>query len=157
MKDIPLDSIVLSDSMSCSYHIMKKEQFHTIHTLSFIDSILPFLELKQIPGTAIIHPSCSVLVNDDLDLITRISKACSEKVIIPENTGCCGFAGDHGFYHPEITIQALLETKKEISTIAEVNGYYSVNATCEIGMNLGTEKPYESLLYLIAQAAGISV
>ena len=54
-------------------------------------------------------------------------------------------------------IQALLETKKEISTIAEVNGYYSVNATCEIGMNLGTEKPYESLLYLIAQAAGISV
>ena len=157
MKDIPFDSIVLSDSMSCSYHIMKKEQFHSIHTLTFIDSILPLLELQQIPGTAIIHPSCSVQVNDDLDLITRISKACSEKVFIPESTGCCGFAGDHGFYHPEITIQALLETKKEISTIAEVNGYYSVNATCEIGMNLGTEKPYESLLYLIAQAAGISV
>ena len=157
IKDIPSDSIILSDSISCSYHLKKQEQFKTIHTLTFIDSILPFLELQHIPGTAIILPSCSVHVNDDLDLITRIGKACSEKVLIPESTGCCGFAGDHGFYHPEITIQALLETKKEISTITEINGYYSVNATCEIGMSLGTEKPYESLLYLIAQAAGISV
>ena len=67
--------------------------------------------------------------------------------------GCCGFAGDRGFLHPELTRSA---TRQEGAEAASgQNGdtlYYSTCRTCEIGMTAAVKEVYRSVVYLCYDA-----
>ena len=80
-----------------------------------------------------------------------IARACSEKVVVPLNAGCCGFAGDRGFLFPELTESATRPEAADLEGI-EQDGYYSTSRTCEIGMTRATGKTYVSYLYLLERA-----
>lgn len=40
-------------------------------------------------------------------MLVDLARLCSTKVIVPEEVGCCGFAGDRGFTYPEVNAYAL--------------------------------------------------
>jgi D-lactate dehydrogenase len=144
---LPTDIPVLTDSYSCHAHIQDK--MHTINILDFAERLLDMLPIQPLDGVAIIHPPCSLQLNKSIHTLTTIAKRCAREVFIPESIGCCGFAGDHGFHHPELVHHACKEMKEEIALQQQVIGYYSINPTCELGMSIGTGKGYKSILYLL--------
>ena len=78
-----------------------------------------------------------------LDVYKRqaLARLCSSKVIIPEEVGCCGFAGDRGFTYPELNAYALRKLRPQIEA-AGVSIGYSNSRTCEIGLTTNSGIPY---------------
>ena len=77
---------------------------------------------------------------------------------MPDAVGCCGFAGDRGFTHPELNEHALRHLRPALP--ADCSGGYSTSRTCEIGLSDAAGIPYESILYLVdrcARPAGTAV
>ena len=149
-KSIHPESIVMTDAYSCHTHMM--DVMNTIDILDFAEMIIKRLNITPMKGTAILHAPCSLQMQNGIDRLRSIAKHCAENVFIPESIGCCGFAGDHGFLHPELVVHACKEMKNEISQQSDVIGYYSINPTCELGMQIGTGNEYASILYLIQKA-----
>jgi len=68
--------------------------------------------------------------------------------VTPASANCCGFAGDRGFLHPELTRSATAEEAAEVAE-RDYDAYLGSNRTCEIGLNLATGKDYASFVYLL--------
>jgi D-lactate dehydrogenase len=74
----------------------------------------------------------------------------AERAVTPAAHGCCGFAGDRGFLHTELTQSATAEEADEVRA-SNFDAYLGSNRTCEIGLNLATGKNYESFVYLLEE------
>jgi D-lactate dehydrogenase len=72
---------------------------------------------------------------------------CSSNVTIPEDIGCCGFAGDRGFTFPELNKSALRNLKSLIPS--DVKYAFSTSKTCEIGLSEHSGIDYRSIFYLV--------
>ena len=149
-RDIADDAIILTDSYSCSSHI--RPNMMVMDMLEFAELLIASLPIQALEGTAILHPPCSVQMNKGIERLRKITQKLAKDVFIPESLGCCGFAGDHGFKDPSLSKHACRDMNIEINKQKNVIGYYSLNPTCELGMNIGTGKSYVSLFYLIHQA-----
>ena len=79
----------------------------------------------------------------------------AEEAITPIAHECCGFAGDRGFLHPELTRSATAEEAKEVRT-RKFDAYLGSNRTCEIGLNLATGEDYASFVFLLEELTGPS-
>ena len=99
-------------------------------------------------GSVVLHPVCSVHKMELVDRLEAVARACAEDVLVPIDAGCCGFAGDRGFRHPELTAAALRGEASEVLT-GEHDGYYSSSRTCEIGLSRATGRSYRSLWSLL--------
>ena len=99
-------------------------------------------------GSVVLHPTCSDRHAGDLPNLVAIAQACAERVVIPQEAGCCGFAGDRGMLHPELTASA---TAREAAEVARepYDAYLSSNRTCEIGMTRATGHTYRHVLELL--------
>ena len=62
--------------------------------------------------------------------------------------GCCGFAGDKGFIHPELNRYALRKLRPQLLA-NHIQAGYSNSRTCEIGLQANTGIPYMSIVYLV--------
>jgi D-lactate dehydrogenase len=65
--------------------------------------------------------------------------------------GCCGFAGDRGFSHPELNAAALAPLAAALP--AGCREGFSASRTCEIGLSLHSGIPYRSLAVLVDRCA----
>lgn len=95
-----------------------------------------------------VHVTCSTRKMGLADIIIALAKLCSTKVLIPEGIGCCGFAGDKGFTHPELNSYALRKLRPQIEKEGIQIGY-SNSRTCEIGLTTNSGIPYVSIAYLV--------
>lgn len=95
-----------------------------------------------------IHITCSMREMGLADTLIALARLCSSNVIIPEEIGCCGFAGDRGFTHPELNAYALRKLRPQIKA-AGVGIGYSNSRTCEIGLTTHAGIPYVSIAYLV--------
>ena len=73
----------------------------------------------------------------------------AEQVVVPDGWRCCGFAGDRGLLHPELTATA---TQDEAKAVARLSAqlYLSCNRPCELAMTRATGKIYQHVLEAIA-------
>jgi D-lactate dehydrogenase len=90
-----------------------------------------------------------------------IARQCAVRVTVPDSASCCGMAGDAGMRDPTIVEAALRELQQEIdvdptSRYADVDGWYSVNPTCEIALEEQLGKQFTSLLALVEHATRLS-
>jgi D-lactate dehydrogenase len=74
----------------------------------------------------------------------------AERVQIPENWGCCAFAGDRGMLHPELTASATQEQAADVAAMG-ATAHTSYNRTCELGMTRATGEPYRHVLELLEE------
>ena len=72
----------------------------------------------------------------------------ADDVVIPPDITCCGFAGDKGFFTPELN-QSALKTLK--SAVQDCDVGYSNSRTCEIGLTEHSGIEYQSIVYLVDQ------
>lgn len=95
-----------------------------------------------------IHITCSMRRMGLADTIINVAKLCSKNVFVLEEIGCCGFAGDRGFTHPEVNAYALRKLRPQLEEKGIQRGY-SNSRTCEIGLTTNSGVPYVSIAYLV--------
>ena len=68
----------------------------------------------------------------------------------PLASTCCGFAGDRGFLHPELTAAA---TRGIVAEVAgrRFDAHVCSNRTCEIGLQQATGGAYASFVYTLEE------
>jgi D-lactate dehydrogenase len=155
---------VVIDTTPCTYGIVtcrahltpaNQKNFDKLKILDsaqFVhDTLLPKLRIMQKAESVALHPVCSATKLNLVSKLEGIAHACSDKVVVPLNAGCCGFAGDRGFLFPELTESATRPEAAELKGAVQ-DGYYSSSRTCEIGMTRATGQVYVSYLYLLEQA-----
>jgi D-lactate dehydrogenase len=118
--------------------------------------VLPGLqETPRVSGTAVLHPTCTLLKEGGLPDLLAVTEAHAEHVRVPQFAECCGFAGDRGFLVPELTQSATTAEAAEIRNLVESAPgaeVYSTCRTCEIGLTRAVGRPVRSLLHLVHEA-----
>ncbi|HEX3734019.1 MAG TPA: FAD-binding and (Fe-S)-binding domain-containing protein [Solirubrobacterales bacterium] len=112
------------------------------------DRLLPWLEVAEKVGSATVHPTCATRHMGLAPRLESIAGALAEDVFVAPSSTCCGFAGDRGISHPELTESATRPQAEELSG-RSFDAHLSSNRTCEIGLERATGEPYESVLILL--------
>ena len=125
--------------------------------LEVIDSVTwalkrlaPKLELSRKLESVAVHPTCSGRhLGSDTDLVS-LAWELADDVTVPAAAACCGFAGDRGFLHPELTEAA---TRPEAEELAgrPFDAYLSSNRTCEVGLERATGHAYRSPILVLEE------
>ena len=130
----------------------KFDQLEIIDSTAFAhDVLLPRLKVNRKVDSVVLHPVCSVTKMNLLPKLEGVAQACADKVVVPRDAGCCGFAGDRGFMVPELTASATKHEAREVNA-QSFDGYYASSRTCEVGMTRSTGEVYRSFLYLLETA-----
>ena len=145
---------VLCDQSPCLHrmrdHITK---MHLYEPVEFIhDLVAPDLEFTPIDEPVTVHVTCTMRRMGLGDKVIALAKMCSRNVVIPEGVGCCGFAGDKGFTHPELNTYALRKLRPQLDKAGVKRGF-SNSRTCEIGLTTNSGVPYQSIVYLVDECA----
>ncbi|MEC4020295.1 FAD-binding and (Fe-S)-binding domain-containing protein [Streptomyces sp. H27-D2] len=115
------------------------------------DELLPRLTVERTIGSAVLHPTCSMQHLGDVDRLERLAAACADEVVVPDDAGCCAFAGDRGMLHEELTRSA---TEREAAEVLArgFDAHLSANRMCEVGMDHATGRGYYSVLLELERA-----
>lgn len=116
-----------------------------------LDHLLPELEVTRPFDSVAVHPTCSGL---RLGLGWSLERAVSQiadEVVVAADASCCGFAGDRGMLHPELTAAATAGEAAELAS-RPTDRAASTNRTCEIGMERATGRPWDSVVRLLEEA-----
>lgn len=151
---------VVCDNSSCSEGLVlalekavaEHPEFHALRIVDAVDfaaeHLLPRLQVDAPLGSIVLHPTCSSTRAGSNPNLSRLASAVASQVTVPDDWGCCGFAGDRGMLHPELTASA---TAREAGEVAggTFDAYASCNRTCEIGMTRATGHPYQHILEVL--------
>jgi D-lactate dehydrogenase len=143
---------VLCDTSPCLYRM--RQVMHSglklYEPVEFIhDFLMDRLKFTPLPRTVAIHNTCSSMKMGLEHKYQAVARACADAVVVPDSVGCCGFAGDRGFTHPELNASALKDLKAAVSEICTAG--YSTSRTCEIGLSRHSGLYYKSIVYLVDQ------
>jgi D-lactate dehydrogenase len=155
---------VVMDTSPCTFGMVTSRAYLTpanqtkFDRLKIIDStafahdvLLPRLRVARKVNAVVLHPVCSLTKMDLLPKLEGVARACADTVEVPRDAGCCGFAGDRGFTHPELTASATQHEAHEVKA-QSFDGHYASSRTCEVGMTRATGEVYRSFLYLLEWA-----
>ena len=143
---------VLCDQSPCLHRM--RETMKKLHLYEPAEFIYTFLRdrliFKPIDDTVAIHVTCSMRRMGIAHVIVDLARLCAKHVLVPDGIGCCGFAGDRGFLHPEVNAYALRKLAPQLNEKGVTKGY-SNSRTCEIGLTTNSGIPYQSIVYLVDQ------
>lgn len=92
-----------------------------------------------------LHPTCATRKAGLDGALAALAGAVAQDVTVPVAWGCCGFAGDRGLLHPELTASATAGESAEVRGI-DADIHLSANRTCELGMTRATGRSYVHVL-----------
>jgi D-lactate dehydrogenase len=115
------------------------------------DWLLPELEVNRRLGSVALHPACAARHLGLGMKLGAIAEALAGDVTVPRTATCCGFAGDRGMLHPELTAAATADIAAELGD-RRFDAHLCSNRTCEIGLQQGTGRAYESFVFALEQA-----
>ncbi|MGL5810688.1 MAG: FAD-binding and (Fe-S)-binding domain-containing protein [Nocardioides sp.] len=146
---------IVIDASSCTHGLRAMGPLLTgpgadvFESLTFVDStefvagLLPALSIRKV-GSVAVHPSCANHRDGSTATLITLADAIADSVLVPSPAVCCGFGGDRGFLHPELTASATAGMAAQIG--GGHSAYLSSNRTCEIGMTQATGQAYESFI-----------
>ena len=123
-------------------------QMEIVDSVAWALRLLPRLEVGEKVGSATAHPTCATRRMGLAHPLKALAEALAEEVYIAPSATCCGFAGDRGIMHPELTASATRPQAEELAG-RRFDAYLSSNRTCEIAMTRATGENYESPLILL--------
>lgn len=119
-----------------------------LDSVAWAERLLPWLEVGEKLGSATVHPTCATRHLGLAGSLRRLAGALAEDVYVAPSATCCGFAGDRGITHPELTAAATAPQAEELAG-RRFDAHLSNNRTCEIGLTRATGEPYESVVILL--------
>lgn len=145
---------VLMDTSPCAKLSVDsfKQNLKIYEPVAFVlEHALERLPLTPIDETVMLHITCSSQRMGLADNMLTLAKCCATSVIVPEHISCCGFAGDKGFTTPKLNASALASLKQQVPN--NCTRGVSNSRTCELGLSHHSGINYESILYLVDEAA----
>ncbi len=144
---------IITDASSCALPFNQGDHGLKIYeSAEFVSEfILPHLNINEKKDHVMLHVTCSSKRGNIEKQLVNIANHCAQEVQIPADISCCGFAGDKGFYQPELNQHALRHLKKQRPSNCSAG--YSNNRSCEIGLTHHSEIPYQSILYLLDEVS----
>jgi D-lactate dehydrogenase len=153
---------IICDASSCTeglIHTIESEvpipgrtPLRVVDAVAFTaEHLIPVLgeEWTRLESLAL-HPTCSSTRMGLNPALEMVASAVAETVQIPDSWGCCGFAGDRGLLHPELTESATRAQAGNVAAMGAV-AHASCNRTCELGMTRATGEEYQHVLELLAE------
>lgn len=114
--------------------------------------LLPRLgDVTPLVGSLALHPTCSSTQLGLDPALRRVAETIATEVVVPDAWSCCGFAGDRGMLHPELTASATAAEAAEVQALG-ADAHASCNRTCELGMTRATGADYRHVLELLEEA-----
>ncbi|HEY0390917.1 MAG TPA: FAD-binding and (Fe-S)-binding domain-containing protein [Solirubrobacterales bacterium] len=156
------DLPVVIDAASCTQGVsepgegvLSEENAERLAQLEILDSVvwahdrlLPKLEISSRVASATVHPTCATRHMGLAPRLRTLAGALADEVYVAPSSTCCGFAGDRGISHPELTASATRPQAEELAG-RHFDAHLSSNRTCEIGLSRATGEDYESVLILL--------
>ena len=156
---------LIVDATSCTLGLVREiapylsEDNRRKHSdLTIVDSVswaaevlLPRLTVQTTQSTVVIHPTCSMRHLGVVESLQQVAESFALSVTTPASTQCCGFAGDRGLLHRELTESATTAMAAEIAA-HHYDAHLSANRMCEIGMQHATGAAYRSALLELERA-----
>jgi D-lactate dehydrogenase len=155
---------IVIDAASCTQAVadpgegvLSEENAERLAKLEILDSVawahdhlLPRLELRGKVSSATVHPTCATRHMGLAPRLRSLAGFLAHDVYVAPSSTCCGFAGDRGISHPELTESATRPQAEELAG-RHFDAHLSNNRTCEIGLSRATGADYESVLILLEQ------
>jgi D-lactate dehydrogenase len=166
---------LVADAASCSWGLTGlgdgldgewAERWARVRVLDAVafarETLVPRLTVAQPLDAVAVHPTCSTAHLGTEGDLAALAGLCARDVFIPDQWGCCAFAGDRGMLHPELTRAA---TAPEAAAVrreearrarggagreGRFDAYVSCNRTCEMGISRATGRPYRHVLEVLA-------
>ncbi|HYP55283.1 MAG TPA: FAD-binding and (Fe-S)-binding domain-containing protein [Solirubrobacterales bacterium] len=145
---------VVIDAASCTQAVagIEDERLAGVEVLDSVawahDRLLPNLEVTHKVGSAALHPTCATRHMGLAPRLRSLAAQLADDVYVPPSATCCGFAGDRGITHPELTAAATRPQAEELAG-RRFDAHLSSNRTCEIGLSRATGERYESIVFLL--------
>ena len=138
---------VLSDA-----NTERHSQLEIIDSIQWAQRLLArgTLEVAEQLGSLTVHPTCASRKLGLDHALAEVAQAIAADVQVPASASCCGFAGDRGFLHPELTTSALVFEAQEVAA-TPTDAYACANRTCEIGLRRETGQDYASIIHLLEE------
>ena len=145
---------ILCDQSPCLHRMREKiTGLKLYEPVEFIDKfVLDRVEVTPVDACVAVHATCTTRKMGLVDTLLKVARACAREAVLPEEIGCCAFAGDKGFTNPELNAWALRKLRARIAEAGATMGY-SNSRTCEIGLTLHSGIPYMGIVYLVNRAA----
>ena len=147
---------ILCDMSPCLY-TMKANFGDTLplyEPTEFLDKfVLPHLTLKPVDEKVALFAVCSAKKMGVDPYLKRVAQRCAREVVVVDSN-CDGFAGDRGFFFPELNEHGLRDLKRQTEGCDEG---FAVSRTCEIGLSRNSGLVFKSIVYLVAEAAGVNI
>ena len=143
---------ILCDMSPCLLHMRETldKRLRLYEPVEFIyDHLRERLHFHKLPITVAVHATCSTTKMGVKEKLIALAELCAEKVVSPARVNCCGWAGDRGFFYPELNASGLHYLKPDLEGATEG---YSNSRTCEIGLTMHSGLSYKSIVYLVDKA-----
>ncbi len=145
---------VLFDTTAC---YLRMKEFLALQNNTSLEILEPalFIEkylmdkihIEKLNKSAMFHIVCSAKKAGLEESYRRLATTLVTNPVFPEDIECCGFAGDKGFFIPELNRSALKDLKTYIPE--GCTDGYSSGITCETGLSANSGIEYKSIFYLL--------
>ena len=152
---------VVMDISSCTQSLRQSDAILTednrfrLRQLTILDSpefalekLIPRLPVVIKKDKIVLHPVCSVYKMGTLEKLKQLGAHCATQVEIPASAGCCGMAGDRGFYYPGLIAAATKDESREVKA-QNTPDCYSTSRPCELALSEATGRSYRSIFHLL--------
>lgn len=133
----------------------EQERFAKIRVLDVVqwlaEDVVDHLDITEDLGRIAVHPPCSGEHLGTTDSLVTLAGSCG-RAEIPDGAACCGTAGDRVMLHPELVESATREERAGLDE-GDFDAFVSANRTCEMGLEMVAEKPFESIATLLERAS----
>ena len=109
------------------------------------EHVMPALQVTAPLDRVTLHPTCSSTRLGVDGSARRLAATIAGSVTVVDEWSCCGFAGDRGLLHPELTASATRRQAQAV-TAQHFDAHLSLNRTCEVAMTRATDRDYHHLL-----------
>jgi D-lactate dehydrogenase len=139
------------DASSCSHGLVSEAGIEVLDSIAWVhDHLLPSLHLRRKLEAVAVHPTCSSTHLGLSGKLAAIAAKISDEVVVPAASGCCGMAGDRGWFHPELPRSALRDVARELDG-RSFDACLSSNRTCEVALHEVTGRSYSSFVLALEE------
>ena len=141
---------IVIDHSACFNHAFKHMPDLEINDISefLCKFVVPRLDITKCDEHVLVHKQCKIKVLGKSQYIEDLARLCSDHVFNIKSFACDGFAGQKGFFTPELNKSATKDLAGEIAEYGATLGVSS-SSTCEIGLGENGGIPFVGVAFLL--------
>ena len=141
---------IVIDHSACFNHAFKHMPDLEINDISefLCKYVVPHLDIEKCDERVIVHKQCKIKSLGKSQYIEDLARLCTDHVFNIKSFACDGFAGQKGFFTPELNKSATKDLAGEIAEYGATLGVSS-SSTCEIGLGESGGIPFVGVAFLL--------